>query len=116
MHWIRPDCPLVANPDQADNYPPGGNGVGDACECESDFDCNGNVDANDVEKFLLDTGRNAYYDPCTNSRWCYGDFDCDGAVASNDVTKFLEDTGRNIYNNPCPVRIGSCSIEEWCNY
>ncbi len=110
------NCPLTPNSGQEDNYPPGGNGMGDACECEADFDCNGSVDANDVIRFLWDTGRNQYNDPCTNSRWCYGDFDCDGAVTSNDVTKFLEDTGRNIYHKPCPVRIGSCAIEEWCNY
>ncbi len=41
-------CPAAFDPNQKDTYPPGGNGIGDACECEGDFDCNGNVDANDV--------------------------------------------------------------------
>ena len=35
-----------------------GNGIGDVCECESDFDCNGSVDSDDVAAFLADTGRN----------------------------------------------------------
>ena len=38
------NCFEIYNPDQEDTYPPGGNGIGDACECEGDFDCDGNVD------------------------------------------------------------------------
>jgi hypothetical protein len=110
------NCPLVANPGQADNYPPGGNGVGDACECECDFDCSGSVDADDVDKFMLDFGRNEFFDPCTNARFCYGDFDCNGAVDADDVTKFLEDFGRSLWNNPCPAVIGVCEVENWCTY
>ena len=34
------NCPDVYNPDQKDTYPPGGNGIGDACECNTDFHCN----------------------------------------------------------------------------
>jgi hypothetical protein len=49
---------------QEDIYPPGGNGIGDACECESDFNCDGNVDASDVEKFLEDFGRSQFNNPC----------------------------------------------------
>ena len=44
------------------------NGVGDACECESDFDCNGSVDGGDVGKFLKDLGRNYYNNPCNQKR------------------------------------------------
>jgi len=45
---------------QADNYPPDGNGIGDACECEADFTCDGDVDADDVTMFLADFGRGRY--------------------------------------------------------
>lgn len=31
------NCPSLANSDQLDNYPPLGNGIGDACDCEGDF-------------------------------------------------------------------------------
>ena len=37
---------------QEDTYPPQGNGIGDACECEGDFTCDGDVDADDVTAFL----------------------------------------------------------------
>jgi len=106
------NCPLVHNPNQEDTYPPQGNGIGDACDCEADFDCNGNVDALDAMNFLWDFGRGAYYDPCTNARWCYGDFDCNGAVDADDVDKFLEDFGRSHYFNPCPA----CVVRDWCSY
>ena len=97
---------------QEDTYPPQGNGIGDACDCESDFDCSGSVDSLDVEHFLWDFGRSQYNDPCTNERWCYGDFLCDGSVDAADVTKFLEDFGRSEFFNPCPA----CEVGDWCVY
>jgi len=106
------NCPNDYNPLQEDTYPPEGNGIGDACECEADFDCNGNVDAEDVTTFLEDFGRNQYNDPCENGNQCKGDFDCNSAVDATDVTKFLEDFGRNQYNNPCPA----CVEGDWCVY
>ena len=108
------NCPVTPNTDQEDTYPPGGNGIGDACECESDFDCDRDVDADDVVKFLWDFGRNEYNDPCTDLRFCYGDYECDGNVDSTDVTKFLEDFGRNMYNNPCPACVNTPN--NWCSY
>jgi hypothetical protein len=50
--------------DQEDTYPPWGNRIGDACECEADFERDGDVDAQDVGKFLEDFGRNAFFKPC----------------------------------------------------
>ena len=41
--------------------------------CESDFDCNGAVDANDVTTFLEDFGRSQYNNPCPAcvlGGWC----------------------------------------------
>ena len=49
---------------QEDNYPPGGNDIGDACECEGDFDRDGDVDGDDVGKFLEDFGRFEFNNPC----------------------------------------------------
>jgi hypothetical protein len=105
------NCPDTYNPDQDDNSPPQGNGIGDACDCEGDFDCDGAVDMNDIREFLLDFGRGMYDDSCANDS-CNGDFNCDGAVASDDIIKMLEDFGRNFYNNPCPDCVG----RDWCSY
>jgi len=84
------NCPETPNPNQEDTYPPGGNGIGDACECEGDFNCNGTVDAEDVTTYLIDFGRNQYIDPCENGNQCNGDFDCNGAVDATDVTKLYK--------------------------
>lgn len=46
------NCPLTENPGQEDTYPPQGNGIGDACECEADFDCDGDVNRYDLETFM----------------------------------------------------------------
>jgi hypothetical protein len=97
---------------QEDTYPPGGNGIGDACDCECDFNCDGNVDATDVTSFLVDFGRNQFNDPCTTGSPCNGDVNCDGNVDATDVTKFLEDFGRNQFNNTCPA----CEAGDWCLY
>jgi hypothetical protein len=97
---------------QEDTYPPQGNGIGDVCDCEADFNCDGNVDAADVYVLLTDFGRNEYNDPCEQGNQCNGDFDCNSAVDATDVTKFLADFGRNAYNNPCPA----CEVGDWCVY
>jgi len=106
------NCPKHPNPGQEDIYPPGGNGIGDACECEADFDCDFDVDAVDVTAFLGDFGRGQYNNPCSSGDRCNGDFLCDGDVDATDVTKFLEDFGRNTYNNPCPA----CVEGDYCVY
>jgi hypothetical protein len=100
---------------QADTYPPGGDGIGDACDCEGDFDCDAggsDVDAINVEQFLWDFGRSLYRDPCIAVRPCYGDFNCDGNVDADDIPKLLEDFGRTIYINPCPACVRM--PEDWC--
>jgi pectin methylesterase-like acyl-CoA thioesterase len=118
-YTVHPDCngsdncPETPNPEQEDTFPPDGNGVGDECECEADFDHNRAVDADDVEKFLWDFGRSLYYNPCTENRPCYGDFQCDGGVDADDVEKFLEDFGRSLYYNPCPRWYSNGA---WCSY
>jgi hypothetical protein len=106
------NCPVDYNPNQTDTYPPQGNTIGDACDCECDFTCDGDVDAEDITMFLLDFGRGEYSDPCTNSRQCHGDTDCSVNVDASDVEKFLEDFGRNQFNNPCPP----CVAGDWCVY
>ncbi|MBW1853999.1 MAG: hypothetical protein JRJ00_04855 [Deltaproteobacteria bacterium] len=106
------NCPDHSNAGQEDSYPPGGNGIGDACECEADFDCDFDVDAEDVTAFLKDFGRGQYNNPCSSGNRCNGDFLCDGDVDATDVTKFLEDFGRNMYNNACPA----CVEGDYCVY
>jgi hypothetical protein len=97
---------------QEDTYPPQGNSIGDTCDCESDFDCDGDVDSFDITAFLADFGRGEYVDPCESGNPCNGDFICDGDVDSFDITTFLEDFGRGAYVNPCPA----CVVGEWCVY
>jgi len=106
------NCLNTVNPAQEDTSPPGGNGIGNACECEGNFDCDVDVsvDADDVTAFLDNFGRSIYNNPCTNTSPCNGDFLCDGDVDADDVTKFLEDFGRSQYNNPCP----ECEGGDWC--
>jgi hypothetical protein len=111
--WCGPlEDPGICSMDQDDSFPPLGNDIGDACDCEADFDCNGNVDATDVDLFLFDFGRSTFFNPCTNDDPCNGDFDCNVNVDADDVTKFLEDFGRSLFNNPCPA----CVAGTWCIY
>ena len=102
----------ICSMSQEDTSPPQGNGIGDACDCEANFDCDDDVDAADVEAFLVDFGRFQFNNPCRNDAPCNGDFQCDGDVDSDDVEKLLEDFGRFQFNNPCPA----CAVEDWCIY
>jgi hypothetical protein len=107
------NCPVDYNPSQEDTYPPQGNGIGDACDCVGNFNCDSNVDANDVGDLLSDFGRSIYNNPCTNASPCNGDFLCDGDVDADDVTEFLENFGRSLFHRPCPV----CDpAVPWCVY
>jgi len=112
ISYSRDNCPDTYNPDQEDTYPPWGNGIGDVCDCEGNFDCDFDVDGADVEAFLVDFGRSQYNDPCTNNDPCNGDLTCDGAVGGDDVKKFFEDVGRGRYSDPCP----NCEGGDWCSY
>jgi len=107
------NCPYVFNPNQEDTYPPGGNSIGDACDCEGDFNCDGKVNAADAG---LISGwfkkRTKLSNPCTNENPCYGDFDCDGDVDNDDKALFYADFGRGKNNNPCPP----CEVGDWCSY
>jgi hypothetical protein len=97
---------------QEDLFPPGGNGIGEICDCEGNFDCDQDVDARDITTFLQDFGRNDFNDPCESGNQCNGDFSCDGDVDADDVTKLKEDFGKNPFNHPCPV----CDGGDWCVY
>jgi hypothetical protein len=106
------NCPVTPNPNQEDTYPPQGNGIGDACDCESDFTCDGDVDSEDVTELLKNYGRSWLHLPCTNDDQCSGDFTCDADVDAEDIAKSLEDFGRSIFFKPCPV----CTVGSWCVY
>ena len=106
------NCPLNANLQQEDLYPPGGNNCGDACECEGNFDNDQDQDGTDAANFKTDFGRSIFLDPCTNSIACKGDFDCDADVDGTDAAIFKEDFGRSPFSNPCPL----CPTDPWCVY
>jgi hypothetical protein len=42
------NCPTTPNTNQLDTYPPGGNGCGDACECDADCNADQKVDLSDL--------------------------------------------------------------------
>jgi hypothetical protein len=106
-------CPNLANPSQADSCPPGGNGCGDACECEGNFQGNDvDCDGTDAAIFKSDYGRSSLNRPCTAGDPCNGDFTCNGNVDGTDAARFKADFGRNSLNNPCPP----CATVPWCTY
>ena len=106
------NCPDLFNVTQDDNYPPGGNNCGDACECEGNFDGDDDVDGTDSYTFGTDFGRNQWLAPCTPENRCNGDFDCDGDVDAADVIEFRDDFGRSGYSDPCPLGAEG----DWCSY
>jgi hypothetical protein len=106
------NCPSVANSAQEDTMPPGGNGCGNACECEGNFDGDVDCDGTDAAVFKTDFGRNAVTSPCTAVDPCNGDFSCNGNVDGTDAARFKSDFGRSGFTNPCP----SCVNDPWCGY
>ena len=106
------NCHNLYNPAQEDTSPPDGNGIGDACECEGNFDCDEDCDGSDAGTFKVDFGRNDFFNPCTNGLPCNGDFDCDNDCDGTDAAKFKEDFGRSLFSNPCPI----CTVADWCSY
>jgi len=106
------NCPLHPNPLQEETYPPYGNGEGDACDCEGNFDCDEDCDGADAVIFKDNFGRNAYNNSCTDEPECLGDFDCDEDCDGTDAQLFKADFGRNQYDNSCPP----CVSGNWCSY
>jgi len=106
------NCPNDFNPTQEDNYPPQGNEIGDACDCEGNFDCDEDCDGTDAAKFKIDFGRSTFNNPCESGDSCKGDFDCDGDCDGTDASGFKVDFGRSSFNNPCPA----CEVGDWCVY
>jgi len=98
------NCKYEPNPGQEDTRPPGGNGCGDACECEGDFEPDGDVDGSDGFKFKADFFRK----DCSTNPPCNGDFNCDGDVDGSDAFKFKAD----FFRKDCP----SCVEGDYCVY
>ena len=105
------NCPGTTNPLQEDSYPPQENGIGDACECEADFMCDGDVDGSDASMFKFHFGRSLTHYQCTALDPCRGDFNCDGDVDGTDAVLFKQDFGRSSMQNPCPA---CASQGPWC--
>jgi hypothetical protein len=106
------NCPNHYNPLQEDTCPPQGNLIGDACDCEANFDCDEDCDGTDAATFKVDFGRSTFLNPCTNEYQCHGDFDCDVDVDGTDAALFKVDFGRSQFSNPCPA----CVVGDWCVY
>jgi hypothetical protein len=98
---------------QEDTAPPDGNGIGDACDCEGNFDCDDDVDGSDAFPFKEDFGRSVLGTPCEDGNPCNGDMDCDQDVDGSDAFGFKEDFGRSTLGHPCPVCTAGI---EWCIY
>jgi hypothetical protein len=88
---IPPDednCPNTYNPDQEDTMPPEGNGIGNACECLADINCNGKVDLAD-----LNVLKQEFSVPLSPLLPCSADLNYDGKVNLVDTlilrTEFL---------------------------
>ncbi len=109
---ICDNCLNTSNVNQEDTFPPQGNDIGDACDCESDFDCDGDVDGSDATTFKLYFGRNPLFYPCDEINPCRGDFDCDQDCDGTDASLFKSDFGRSEFNNACPA----CVVGNWCGY
>ena len=107
------NCPNNYNPEQEDTYPPQSNGIGDACDCEGNFNCDGDVDGSDASTFKADFGRSPILHPCIADDPCSGDFSCDVDVDGSDASLFKSDFGRSPILNPCPVCAAGV---EWCSY
>lgn len=109
------NCPNNYNPEQEDTYPPQGNGIGDPCDCEGNFNCSEDrdVDGTDASTFKADFGRSTILHPCIAGDTCNGDFNCDHDCDGTDASMFKQDFGRSGILNTCPI----CeSTGPWCAY
>jgi len=105
------NCVEQSNPAQRDSYPPAGNGIGNLCDCEGNFDCDQDCDGSDAAIFKADFGRNSVNKPCAAWDPCNGDFSCNGNVDGTDAARFKSDFGRTSLTNPCPVCVPGA---QWC--
>jgi hypothetical protein len=106
------NCPDTSSPNPLDSYPPLGNGIGDACDCEGNFNCflDQDVDGSDAATLKSHFGRSALQRPCITEDPCKGDFNCDGDVDGTDASLFKQDFGRSSMQTPCPP----CVSGGWC--
>jgi len=104
----------VCSMNQEDTSPAGGNGVGDACDCEGNFDCDLDQDGTDAAVFKKSYGRSTISgNECTYDNPCYGNFDGDQDADGTDAAVFKSDFGRSgLSGNPCP----KCDTPRWCWY
>ena len=66
-------------------------------ECQSDFDCDADVDGSDAITFKDNFGRSSLTNPCSDADPCDGDFDMDRDVDGNDAFIFKGEFGTKLY-------------------
>ena len=90
-----------------DNYPPSGNGCIDACDCEGDFEPDGDVDGTDAYNF-----KQKFFKPecATTPPFCPGDFNCDKDVDGSDAFMFKKD----FFKPYCPTNCNPRGSANWC--
>ena len=71
----------ICQKNQEDSFPPGGNGIGDVCECYSDSNCDGKVNLVD----LVTTKTEFLRSDCDDPIPCDADFNGDGKVNLADL-------------------------------
>ena len=74
----------ICNLNQDDTMPPHGNGIGDACDCEGNFDCDRMWMAL-MPRFQDRFRKKLISKPLQSGNPCNGDFDCDGDVDGTDA-------------------------------
>ncbi|MCD4812009.1 choice-of-anchor J domain-containing protein [bacterium] len=86
-------------------------GLAQPCECEGDFDHDGDVDGSDLAVFAADFGRS----DCADTMPCEGNFDCDGDVDGSDLAVFAADFGRTDCPPPQAYFFDNfeCGLHKW---
>lgn len=89
IHPDEDNCPHIYNPDQEDTIPPEGNGIGNACECHADSNCDTRVDLID-----LMTLKREFMAPDCYTITCHADFNYDYKVNVADLMILYDELQR----------------------
>ena len=77
--------------------------MGDACDCEGDFNCDGSVDDRDARIFKRNQLKTCYsLNPCPHEDLCKDDFDCTGKIDGADEMLFKSALRQKSKQQPLP--------------